>query len=684
MIRSRKIRLSRKISEKLDRVSTLRTICFIFGFVSNICMGQTISGVDEVKLHELNKSNIKNRESREGDLLGVFRGSLIQEPDQSKTMTTVTFDFRLLHKQEELLKKSYRIKLRLVMDMNKLSNGVYKDELDPANKQRFSVFLYKNNEYFRGVEPRIRIYNLTINQLALEANVVKKQKGIKEVDLTTLNLKIALTEEEEEPLLQKGFSLKFSTTDNTKSKYSGFWSWYYTQIPWLLPSLFIALIFYLVACLASTIIVKSMKKLSIVKVLFVKRNEAPFMYDQFFIFTKLQLISIASTMFMYASPWSLLLLALLLFFELFGQGIILVVVNLALDYYFHIGFELDEMYLLPIISFLFDYVCRDQIFNSKMKIISLFGSWILVLAMFAFPASLIYANWVLAFGAVFSVLGVRYENPTLVDFLSWVLLFWFFIGIGITHINLYLAMGYSSAFLQNFWSTWLELMSVQLRDLFYSLASMAMIIFLDFFLIKTRVLALIFPPKNKVKKHHSKIYKKVAKHHPGVLIFKPKRHLSLRSPTLSGLYNLSLPTSNKICFGYRKKPHISIPRFSWLTSQTNKLIDQVVYKGKYQPHLVAFLSRSDGKPVNLVVRLFNLRTKALDFTKRCTISPGKIEDIENGWLSPLALQILDNHEILIFMNSLNSRVTTFGLGYLAILKLYSPWKDNEAVLVRKI
>ena len=303
--------------------------------LSRTALPQTISTLGRVELRELGEGWSQHTTPGPSTSLKLFGGSLIQgiqQPPEQKThlegegANKLTFDFRLLQNQERVLKSSYRVKLEVATDLSKLSNGVYKDELDPENRHRFSVSLFKNSESFRGLEPRVRIEHLNLTKLTFQANLTKESG----VDLVSLILELSLPQDSTKRV-GSGLSLNFSTSANTEEKITGSESWYYINTPWLIPSLFLTFIIYFFGSAFSVVLVKLVARQSINRDLKARNHPTTFMYESFFIFSKLRLISLASLVFLYSSPWTLLIFGVLVILELLEQSVVWVIPQLMAD-----------------------------------------------------------------------------------------------------------------------------------------------------------------------------------------------------------------------------------------------------------------------------------------------------------------------------------------------------------------
>ena len=631
--------------KKTHSISLIAYLLFIF---ANVSIEKAISKVNDM--------TILGSSQKERKMVGRFGGSLIETIDQKKNTTKLIFDFRLLEKEDKAaFKKSFRAKLEVIVDPSRLSNGVYEDAFSQDDQNRFSFNLYKENTYYRGVEPRDEFTYLEISNLTLKANLTQKSDLSTEVNLIDLNLALSINQAanlNQEP----AFVLNFMSKNNTKKRFSGLAGLYYLYTPWVLPLLFLYLVGYSLLGFLAGLILKSINKIGINKELNnIRLGYMPlFLYEEFYTFYMLRCIQIISLVFLYQSSWSFLLFLALSFAELTSQ---LISWGFGVAFFgliFSVTLINSDFYAEPFALLLYNVINEDRWkrFHHKKNFSGITLSAIGTLLAMIYPEVLLYMQWILALGAIYCSVLTRYKNPSFADFLSWIIFFSFCALVSIIYVSCYLSVGYTSVFLEGFFSTWMELITVQSKGLLDALSVMTGVIFIDFMVIKTKILSVL--PQKRIKAG-TKISKVRANHQPGVVSYQDSFEIELKSPFLSGIYAKNSYDSKDIRLDYMHLQGNRGARSGWKfklqydTTCPSFYIHRVIYKGKQKPELVGVLRRS--RAGRIMLKIFNLRTRMVDLSSLYEIERNVIDEVERLQWVPKALQIRDFEHILVFFGN---------------------------------
>ena len=631
---------------------------------------QIISRVENITLFA---ENYIEEKTTKMDEIVRFSGSLIQQVDVQKARTTLLYDFRLVKDEEAIQRKSYRVRVEVVVDSKKVSNGTYEDSYDSDDQSRFNLAVFQQNSKLRGIEPRSELGGLEIENLSFKASLTQTKEIMNQTRLITMSLEVKRVDQTGAVLKQKYFILNFSSNQNAQEIAGNTWRLYTLYIPWLLPLTFLDLIAYFVMASLSFLILRQVSNAAINEDLHegYQSSDALFLYEDFNAFYKLKIIGFASFGFLYRSPWSFLLFIVFFFLEFIGQFFIWLLPYFVAEDTFGKKFREREIYTEPLGMITYD-LFQLKLNGALLYKKNIFGILVslggLVTAII-YPVFLLDIHWVLALGAVYCSVLTRYKNPSLVDFLSWIPFLWLCIWVSFCFVSWYLATAYTTVFLENVFIIWAQLVALQWKGLLKSLGWMTGLIFLDFFVIKTDIIRLIFPPKIKIS---SKIPKKEAIHQPGVISFDDTPTIQLRSMVVSGNHQLDKDQKKMIKFEYKQPPEFSSKSLAWKLKLEYQnigetfLVDRVVSRGKERPHLVAFLRRS-GRD-KLMLKLFNLRTKIVDFTSVYNIGAGAMDEIEGSDWPPKALQIKDDDNMLIFFSSPGRDQSRLGVSWLTKIK----------------
>ena len=556
---------------------------------SNVAFSRMVSRVQNILIEEESNRDINPQELNQPE---NFSGSLIQDtsqPDDGSSDENLSFDFRLLHNTDKIFRKSYRAEAVVSIDLAKVKEGVYKDSFNQDNFHRFSVNFFNNNELYRGVEPRVPFTDFQIKELSFTAKINQTENKINSVELLSLNLQLFQQEKIKNKITETfSFKLNFSSRKNTEQNYTGFWCSYFTNTPWLLPILFLHLVVYVVTCFFSAMQRKVIGNSDINKDMRQVKNHLPYMYQHFNTFSKLQLLPLASIIFLYVSPWSVLFLSPLVILEFISQTVGWLFYYLAAQKFLSTFFDAEEIYFPPLFTIFCDLAAvlgNEKVLLRAKNIFGIFLSMILLFYSMFYPKTLVYANWFLAVGAVYCSVFTKYQNPCLMDFVSWVCFFDLYMIFNCLHISCYLAIGYHASFLTGFFSTWLELLYLQFLSLFSSIGVMIVLIFLDFALIKSNALKFFFPKKVVIDQ---RVVKQRVKHRPGVVYFEQFKTLYLRNFILGGRYFLDEKEESTVRLGCTRAPEAaSKASTSWLfTSQNHEkeekkfIIERVYYQNE--------------------------------------------------------------------------------------------------------
>ena len=627
-----------KISRKGGTASQLIWMVLL---ASELASGRQVSRLEGIKLYgggqkELNKE------------IGEFDGSLAQDySHDGERGSKLSFDFKLLQNQDRVLKRSFRIKIEVVLDPKNLKDGLYADKFTQSNQKRFFVQIFQNNQNYRGgVKPKSLIKNIEIKKIDFEANLTQNGKQINKVNLSKISLEIEF--EKNVDKIGSGMRLEFSRSDkNSKEVYSGFWSW-------LLPLLFLYTVVYLVTSLGSDLLLRRITKAPIYRYLGYA-SEVPFMYEKFQIFNKLQFISLASIAFLYVSSWSILFMLFLILMEVFAQVLIWVIPLFLVEKFTNSFFRVEETYYGPLTTaIVYDPKKLPNSFEKLSRkavkdIVAIAASSILIILAIIYPSILVYGHWILAVGAICSSASSKYKNPCFRDYFSWIAFFGFYITFEFLHINCYLAIALKSSFLGEFFGGWTGLITLQWKSLLGSQILMALGIFIDFFLIKSNILSLFSPDQEKPS--HSLAAKR-ARHHPGVLYFEKKKRAVLVNPSDVGCYSKNSSNRSKFQLLNKKglQPGLS-PRIEWGFGLQDthiydyRLVDRVVYQGKEKEDLIAVYRKFD--PQQIEVKIFNLKNKRVILKKNFRNISKEIMDKRDIYNLEL-IQIRSNNRILCF------------------------------------
>ena len=450
---------------------------------------------------------------------------------------------------------------------------------------------------------------------------------------------------------QMSLKFNFSRDENSHGSFEGFWFLYYFHAPWFFPLIFLYMIFYFWVSFASFFIQKQVIKSPINEDLRYWSRQLPFMYEYFNSFSKLQLISLASIVFLYTSFWHLKLVLFVVILELIAETVIWLLPILLLEKYFKFVGSPREIFFGPLAVILADILLRDynrQKYTRK-DLVELLVALLAVLMTLMYPSSLMSAHWALAIGAIWCSTLTRYQNPCALDYFSWVIFFGFFITFEFLHITCYLAIGYKTSFLEAFFKTWISLIGLKWQSALFSLIFMAFGILLDFTLIKSNVYRLLFPAKIKASQA---IRAKQPEHRSGMLNFPSREQTYLRSPLLSGSYYLEPSEQNQNKLAYRRDLKRTSSKSDWhlqlnfRNQEQHYILERVVYQGEEQGHLMGILTKTSLNGLQLSV--LNLRTKRVIFTSTANKFGQEIFFQLGSKCPPKVVQIRRDRHILIF------------------------------------
>ena len=637
----RESKRTKELIRKLKRQS-ITLAAYLLLIVAEVTLGKSISRVEGMVILE----------GRNTEKMGLarFSGSLIENIDQKKNTTKLIFGFRLLEEEDGIaFKKSLRVQLEVILDPRKLSDGVYNDHFNQDEQNRFSLNLYKENAFYRGVEPRTQLKRLKIGHLTIKASLSQKGDKFSEVHLKTLSLLLSDSGD-----LGHAYSLNFTSTKNRKEILGGFWRWYSLNTPWLFPLLFFYTAVYLFMGVIFFFLSKATAKYPINCIIQGDKGISS-TKQNFLTFYVLKFLSFLSLIFLYRSIWSLLFFLGLLLVDLFAQFFVWFIPNFV--YWSVLGQDcLWEMHVEPLVLFLGLAVSwKDALKMLKKKnLIGILVGLIGVVLAVRYPSVILGSiHWLLAAGAVYCSIFGKYENPTLLDFFASMASLWLLISYSFLHVNWFLSTAYNSVFFGGSLSYWLELVGLQWKGVFLSLVVMAGLIFLDFIFIKTKFKQ-VFCPKR--IKYSGKIPKIKAKHQPGVVFFNDDSDRPrLRTPLISGRYKSFTDAPWRIEFDFFHLEKKVKKNQNWRIDLTFRflegihfLIEQVICNGKDRPELVAlFRITKNQDTANLTLKLFSLRTRRVELTTSYKIDSQKANKVRFE-SRPKALQIEETYRIKIF------------------------------------
>ena len=370
------------------------------------------------------------------------------------------------------------------------------------------------------------------------------------------------------------------------------------------------------------------------------------------------MISCTSLSFIYGSLNSFFAIALLVLQELISQIMIFYIFFClaAVELFGVLDFDLksfiEPVFVKIIKGFFTEKSKKKSILSEKNRVGLAVDGVIFVLFGLALrnPALLLHIEWILAFGGVFCSILVKYENPCFLDFLSLVPFLGVLVVFEVCHVSFYLAVAYRTEFLEEFWGVWLGLLSLKSMSLVSALVFMVGGISFDFFVVKSGV----FSRFNQVV--GTKIEMKIAKGKPGILFFGERKSFALRTLTLSGICPSSKSTRRKTQRDSKRPKIDKSPsyckwpvRFSHKPEERVILVERVVYKGKEQTHLVAYLTKKNNSKSTL--KIFNMRTKKVDISLDFYVEDSVFgtQFYQQKYCQPPLVQIRGDHHVLLFI-----------------------------------
>ena len=289
-----------------DRSSILK-VCLLMSSVKFLS-ARKVSRVENITLTGWKNFNEELSENSQNQIaLNIFNGSLIQEIKNllKNSSRLLILDFRLAQRGETPIKNSFRIRVGVEIQPEKLAKGPNLRTYNQNSKQRITVTVYRKSEFQWGVEPRDPLPNTNLKSLDLELD----HNG----SLNHLSLQLTYsTKTQKKKATTSTIGLKFSRQENTHYSYQGVFAFYTSYLRWLPPVSFIYISVFLFFCIISTIIQSFASRAPISLYFQNDQMKRIFLYKNFIIFYKIRYFTLVSIRFLYSSYPSFILLAILL------------------------------------------------------------------------------------------------------------------------------------------------------------------------------------------------------------------------------------------------------------------------------------------------------------------------------------------------------------------------------------
>ena len=648
---------------------------FILSLLLGLTVSQRLKRIKNLNISELltNNEGESNKEERIRER-GVS-GSLYLSFEKNNHFLNI--DFRLIQKEpkEEMFKRSLRIKVRLAFNPNKIAHGIYEETYNKKYPKIFSVNIFENSPFQWGVEPRKPIPNIKIKNIGLKAEIDKNGEELTAEGLANLRMEVEVQNDTKGSETSTTIlRLNFENEKNTYMTFEGPWVFYYSYVSWAPPLAFLYCIFYFLAILISVPLLALIAIAPIHRDFKIRRYDL-MMKRSFYTFYKLQLMSLASMTFIYTSFWFIFVfIFLLVVVELLGPG-----------FMYHISFLLLWGRALQ------TYTCFDVLYRTVLEFSrrvrrfflirqNLGGSsitFLLLLATLVYPSILHHLHWVLVIGALYCSFRAKYYNPCFVDYLSWVSLFVYLVVFYSLYVNCFRAIGYHASFTEPFFQTWKGLVAQQAQSIKYSLYLMIVMIFINFFAMKTSLRAKFCPEKKPELPFSDTISTKIGKHKPGFLNLVhhnsmdmtnnrlEREKVQLSSLSLSGTYSVNKYRSRSITILYYppfKPGGFYLPSrrlsFKYRDNQEAIYFSRVLFGGLRQPKLIGILRVV--WPTHLLFKVFNVRTRMVNFSSIYLANQAMLNDISECF-DPVLVWIGGDHRILIFLRNYDKERNRMGL-----------------------
>ena len=381
---------------------------------------------------------------------------------------------------------------------------LYQDEYSLADLERFSVQIHQKSGSQYGVEPRNHIFEYTIKKLKFAARITtnkpsrQQRRGyIKSTTLESLEIEFFVPK-----LKKKIFWFKFENVKNTfYSRTQRFYSFVFN-----LPILAMAIFRYILSPIGYFLkiaILTQMNKMGLESHNESYNEHCRYVFTHFEFFYTLQIAVLASLTFFCSSLWSWPLIWILLFKDTDNavltprmlKGVLVNALKLTKSeneveflYTFIPGSKLSIVWMGIGMSL-------QRLKNGNPMNISLlnalkfciFNYFYLALGavFWVYPGLLRHLTWILTAGAMYNVLISEYRNPCLMDFLSWIL-FFFYINFSLkAYVDGYKAVALNWSFWEPFLGGWWSMVLTDFLVLFQALFVFFVFTAADFYFVKT-------------------------------------------------------------------------------------------------------------------------------------------------------------------------------------------------------
>ena len=597
-----------------------------------------VSKVERLNL-QINRTT-PNKPDSDTSLTTDFVGALTEEYFEQEKRAKLDFAVKVMNPNQTIVPQDYyRLIINAKLEFLEESMGIFNYSVLDNNRPYFDcqVQMFQLATFQWGVIPREELKNLEIQVLRFLwiDNFDDGQTRLK-------NLTFTLKMSEENQIVFSSIFYYDDTLHNRGTTNEN----YNSSILRLIQSL---LFFFLVILPAHTLISSIMVNFSSNVAINMQNGEVSekliFMYEHFYTFYKAHYFTLCSVLFIYNSYWS------------FGLVFVVIILEFSVSTFYAailVFLVFEKISCFPknpkassgvLYNNFLGFISRevfggwtgdpsDDFLKAQKTWFGLWASYMVVLACLFLPWLVSYSPWILSLAALYCVSLVHYENPSFMDFLSWVLFFGYYMVYFVLYINCFKAAAHTFSYLELFFPTLKKFLREQAWDLLLSLAVMTLAVGINFLFFKTKLRAYFVRFGYHSVKVFQHIEKTRAENLPGRLqvksYVKNLLRISIKKmnkpvfviPNMSKRLSILLDTQSFEVWNFEPFDTDSLEtnKIFELNKETERfpvtLIESVFMNGKHKKSLVAVLFEQKNKLIPCLT--------IIDLQKKKVISKVKI------------------------------------------------------------